>query len=446
MRLNPFKREKRQTLEEILINGGRLALSVSKSQALNIPALSACVDLICNTVASLPINLYKVTGDSIKAITDPRTELLNEDTGDTLNGNEFKRAMVEDYLLAGAGYAYINRSRNTVKSLNFVPHHYVSINKLPDPIFKKYQIQVNGEVFRDFQFIKMARKTKDGILGHGIIKENNVALSVAYNSMIFEEGMVTSGGNKRGFLKSQGRLSADAIAELKNAWKNLYSSSDENVVVLNNGLDFQEASQTSVELQLNEHKKSNSDDICKIFLVPPALLEGSVKPEVYLSWVKICITPILAAFEAAINKDLLLPSEKEKMFFAFDTTELMKADQESRFKAYEVAIKGGFMQIDEVRFKENLPPLGLKFIKMGLQDVLYFPETEEIYTPNTNSKYDINEPAQTGQNNQPNQTQGGQVNENVSNNNGLGQENNKSTVPSEKTGSGLNNDSGNPTQ
>ena len=86
----------------------------------------------------------------------------------------------------------------------------------------------------------------------------------------------------------------------------------------------------------------------------------------------------------ALNKDLLLPSEKEKYFFAFDTTELTKGDIEKRYKAYELGIKNGVLQIDEARYKENLPPLGLKFFKLGLQDVLYFSDTEEIYTPNTN--------------------------------------------------------------
>ena len=63
---------------------------------------------------------------------------------------------------------------------------------------------------------------------------------------------------------------------------------------------------------------------------------------------------------------------KTDHFFAFDTTELTKGDIEKRFKAYEIGVKNGILQIDEARYKENLPPLGLKFLKLGLQDVLYF--------------------------------------------------------------------------
>lgn len=427
--INPFRREKRQTLEEILIQGGVLATSVSKAQALNIPAVSACINLICDTVASLPIQLYKETGDKTKIEKDPRTKLLNDDTKDTMDGFQFKRAMIEDYLLAGGGYAYIKRSRNQVQSIHFVDSSFVSVIMNSDPVFKKYQIQVNGEPYRDFEFIKLARKSKDGVTGKGIIKENNVMLSVAYNQMIFEESMIKNGGNKRGFLKSAGRLSKEAMDELKRGWKDLYANNNENVLVLNNGLDFAEASQTAVELQLNEQKGTNSNDICKLFLVPPRVLSGEANDEEYNNWLKICILPILSAFETALNKDLLLPSEKDQLYFAFDTNELTRGDIEKRFKAYEIAIKNGILQTDEVRFKENYEPLNLPFIKLGLQDVLLNVKTHEIYTPNTNKTAKMGEETTVPQPNSPQPPAGGPNNEGVPNNVGLGKTGGESKVP-----------------
>lgn len=382
----PFKakKEERSTFEEILLQSGVLTSSISKQQALNLPVLVACTELISTTVASLSVNLYSESGETTKIEKDPRSDLLNDDTKDTLDGFQFKRALIEDYLLFGGGYAFINRMRNDVKSLHFVDNLSVAIHKNSDPIYKRAEIYVNDGIYRDFQFIKVLRKSKDGVTGKGILKESNTMLSVAYNQMIYEEVLVKTGGNKKGFLKSQGRLSTEAMKELKNGWKDLYANNNENVLVLNNGLDFQEASQTSVEMQLNEHKRTNSDEICKLFLVTPKILSGEASEEEYNNWIKICILPILKAFETALNKDLLLPSEKENRFFAFDTTELTKGDIEKRYKAYELGVKNGFMQIDEVRYRENLAPLKLNWIKMGLQDVLYFPESEEIYTPNTN--------------------------------------------------------------
>ena len=412
MRFFRRRKEERATLEEILIQSGALTGNISKEQALNIPALTACVELISMTVASLPIKLYSATGEITTTKDDPRVDLLNDDTKDTLDGFQLKKALVEDYLLHGGGYAFINRRLNNAQSLHYVDYPYIAINKNVDPIYKKAEFMVNGESFADYQFIKLLRKTKDGFTGKGILKENGKMLSVAYNQMIYEEVLVKTGGNKKGFLKSQGRLSKEAMQELKAGWKDLYANTEENVLVLNNGLEFQEASQTSVELQLNEHKQSNSDEICKIMLVAPQILTGEAGDEEYNNWIKICILPILSAFESALNKDFLLPSEKEKSFFAFDTTELTKGDIEKRFSAYDTAVKGGFMQIDEVRYKENLPPLKLNWIKMGLQDVLYFPQSEEIYTPNTNKLAKMGENPTV----EPN---GGSTDEGISNNSGF---------------------------
>ena len=89
--------------------------------------------------------------------------------------------------------------------------------------------------------------------------------------------------------------------------------------------------------------------------------------------------------ECALDRDLLLEREKGEYRFAVDTTELTRGDIEKRFRAYETAKRNGFMQIDEIRMKENLPPLGLDFICLGLQDVLYYPESKEYYTPNMDS-------------------------------------------------------------
>lgn len=387
---NPFRREKRESLEEILLKSGNLTTKISKEQALSIPIFAACVELISGTVASLPFYLYKTDEDTIEQVEDDREDLLNGDTGDTLNGFDMKKACVEDFLLEGGGYIYINRSLNEVKSLNYVQHNQVTFNYNYDPIFKKGEFLVFGATYRDFEFIKLLRRTKNGFSGKGIIKENNKMLSIAYNQMIYEDFIVKTGGSKKGFLKSQGRLSPEAMKELKKGFRELYSSDNtDSIMVLNNGIDFQEASLTSVELQLNEHKLSNADLICKMFLTPPNILNGTANETEYLNWIKICILPIIVAFETALNKDYLLPSEKEKFHFAADTGELMKADLVSRYKAYEIGIKNAILQVDDVRAKERLKPLGLDFLKMGLQDVLYWPQSGEIYTPNTNQKFDI---------------------------------------------------------
>lgn len=94
--------------------------------------------------------------------------------------------------------------------------------------------------------------------------------------------------------------------------------------------------------------------------------------------------PVIRAFETALNQGLLLESERHRHYFAFDTTELLKGDILKRYQAYQIGLANNFLQADEVRYKEDIKPLGFNFIRLGLQDVLLDPKTNTIYTPNTN--------------------------------------------------------------
>lgn len=366
---------------------------VTKEMALNVPAINACVNMIADTIASLRIRLYKRVGDGqVEEVTgDIRTKLLNEDTGDTLDGSQFKKAMIMDMLLDKGGYAYVNKDKRTVKSIHYVEANRVSFATNSDPIFKDYQIMVNGRIFEGFQFIKLLRNTKNGYKGTSIIDDSPILLSIIYNSMTYEKQLVKTGGNKKGFLQAVRSLSEGAMTKLKEAFRNLYSNNTENIVVLNDGLTFKESSNSSVEMQLNENKQSNENDVCKCFLIPPSIINGGASAEDKKLYLESCIIPILERFQCAIDRVMLLEAEKGSLFFAFDTSDMLKADIEKRFKAYEIASKNGFMQIDEIRARENLPAFGLDFIKLGLQDVLYYPEDHKIYTPNMNQMADLDE-------------------------------------------------------
>jgi HK97 family phage portal protein len=358
---------------------------MTREQAMNVPAFAACVNKIAETVSTIPIRLYKLVDGKLEAVEDDtRVQLLNDDTGDTLDGVQFKRALTRDYLVGKGGYAFINRTGNWIRSLHYVKENEVSFLFTSDPIFKDYDIMIQGTKYKPFEFLKILRNTEDGRSGRSVVDENSEVLSVAYHSLKYEKNLVKTGGNKKGFVKSAKKLAEPAIKALKAAWRRLYQNNTENVVILNDGLEFQEASNTSVEMQLNENKKTNSDEICKLFNMPPAMINGGATEQDKINFVQYCLNPILKEFECALNRDLLLESEKGSFYFAADTSELTKGDIEKRFRAYETASKNGFMQIDEIRLRENMPPLGLDFVRLGLQDVLYDPETKQFYMPNMN--------------------------------------------------------------
>lgn len=393
------KKEIRETVEQpveqesandALLEIIRGNYTITKQKAMNAPAVSACVSKISEIVSMLPIRLYKKDGDDVQEVVDDyRLRLLNKETGDTLDAVQMKKALVVDYFLGKGGYCYINKRGNKILSLHYVDEEDVAFIANEDPIFKDYKVLVNGKEYNSFDFIKLLRATKNGYDSISIIKENEIPFLLAYQTAMFEKTLLEAGGNKKGFLQADKKLSREAMQALKTAFRNLYSNKNENVVVLNDGLTFKESSNSSTELQLNENKTVNNNNICKIFNIPPSLLNGNATSNDERIFLTNCIIPLLNKFETAINRDLLLENEKNTLFFAFDISEIEKADIEKRYAAYQTAVKEGFMQIDEVRQRENLPKLGLDFIKLGLQDVLFDPEQNVVFTPNTGLSTDL---------------------------------------------------------
>lgn len=368
-------------LLQAMLGGG----GISKEKALQVPTVAGGVDLIAGIVAGTPVKLYRDgPGKAQEIKDDPRLRLLNDETGDTLNANEFWRAMVRDYYLGKGGYAYIRKEKGEFAGLHYVDEAQVDVLKNEDPIFKDFKLQVGGRSYEAYDFLKILRDTKDGAQGTPITRESGKLIEVAYESLCYELYLVKKGGNKKGFLKSAKKLDAPALESLREGFSRLYSNSSDNVVVLNEGLDFQESSNTSVEMQLNENKRTNADEFSKIFHISPGVMEGSASDGDVASLARLAAIPLMTAIQCALNRDLLRENEKGKLYFAFDTKELLKGDMQSRFAAYKTALESNFMQIDEVRYAEDMEPMGLSWIRLGLQDVLYDPKTKQIYTPNTN--------------------------------------------------------------
>lgn len=361
--------------------------AITREKALTLPAVSGAVDLIGNMIAAMPVKLYKhKQGRVEEQENDTRVKLLNGDTGDTLDAFQLKKAMVEDYLMGKGGYCYIQRRRNEVVALRYVEDMYITVLKNFKPIFKDYVILVEGQEYKPYEFIKLLRNTKDGATGVGLTDELSKTLETAYNTLLYQLSLVKSGGNKKGFLKAQRRLGQEEIDTLKRAWRNMYANNSENVVVLNNGLEFQESSNSSVEMQLDQNKNTLANEINKIFHIYENF-DLTFKEAIY---------PIVKAFETALNRDLLLEKEKKNYFFEFDVKEIIRANLKERYEAYKLAKETGFMTLNEIRRAENLDDIdGLDVINVGLGAVLYSATTHTYFTPNTDSTTDLN---QTDQN------------------------------------------------
>lgn len=376
-------------VDDILLRAIMGGSEITKAEALTLPAVSSAVDFISGTVAMLPIKLYSYEKNEkgffeTKAISDNddvRIRLLNDDTGDSLDGYQFKKAMVTDYLLGKGGFAFIKKSLNKIESLHYVDERRVSVIDLSaSAIHKDYKIMVDGLSYHPFDFIKLLRNTQDGKRGNGLLNEISKALETAYHMLKYQLGLCKTGGNKRGFLTSKKQLAKEQLETLKKAWQDLYSNAENNVIVLNEGMEFKEASNTSVEMQLNQTKINLNAEINNAFHIESD----------YDVTIKKAINPILKAFETAINRVLLLEREKGKLFFKIDTTDLVKGSILDRYNAYKTAKEIGFMTINEMRDKEALNKIsGMDIIPMSLGDVFYDIDSGSYYTPNTGDKTDL---------------------------------------------------------
>ena len=362
-------------LLQALLKGGE----VDRDTALSIPVVSGCVDLICNTFAMIPFKLYKETVKDGKRSTmevdDHRVKIINEDTTDTLDGFQFKKAICQDYLLGKGGYAYIRKISNKFAVLFYVEDVKITINKNADSIYKRFDIMVDGRTYKNHEFLKLLRNTKDGASGKGLTEEINQALQTAARRLRYEFELTATGGSRKGFLKSQKHLDEKSLKALKNAWEEYYAG-NANTVVLNDGIDFQEASNSSKQNEMDSKTRTFADEVREIFHLNAN----------FDDFIKNAIMPIATAFATALNRDFLLEKEKAGYYFAPDTKELLKGSLKERYDAYRIAITTGFKTRNEIRYMEDDDAIdGLDMITLGLGEVLLNASTGEIYTPNTNS-------------------------------------------------------------
>lgn len=385
---NWFKKETRSD-NEVLADfiGGLTPLSgkvVTKKEALSIPVVAQSVNWIASVISALPIKMYKKTEKGyVEVYDDYRLSLLNEYSGNCMTANDLKKQVVSDLLLDGNGYAYISKRGNKITKLSYIPTTKLTYTESVNSIDKIINVWVDGKQVQDYNVFRLVNNTKNGISGVGFISDCQDLLGTILSSLQYEHTSISS-GVRRGFLKSKTKLDNEKLTELKKAWRKLTSPTQSDVLVLNAGIEFEDASSTATESQLSQNKTINIQQVLSYFGLPTNFLNGA-NSDSYLTAVRIAVLPIVSQLETALNNYLLLESEKGVLKFSIDTSELLRINYNERYAGYQMALNSGILTTDEVRKMENLPVLDLPYIKMSLADVLYNTNTGEIFVPNTNS-------------------------------------------------------------
>lgn len=393
---NFFKKEKRSTENDViadvlnglspLVNGK----TITKQQAMSIPVVTKSVNWIASAISGLPIKMYKRTDKGyVEVYDDYRLPLLNNYSGNCMTANDLKKQLITDLLLDGNGYAYISKLGNKIEKLSYIPTNKLTYTESVDNINKIVNIWVDGHQVQDYNVFRLVNNTKNGVSGIGFVSDCQDLLSTILGSLQYENSSISS-GVRRGFLKSKAKLDKDKMDELKQAWKRLTSPNQSDVLVLNAGIEFEDASSTATESQLSQNKTINMHQILAYFGLPTNFFEGA-NSDSYLTAVRIAILPIVKQLVTALNNYLLLESEKHDLKFDIDTSELLRINANERFTAYQTGLSSGILTIDEVRRMENLPVLDMQYLKLGLGDVLYNIKDGSIFVPNTGAIVDSKE-------------------------------------------------------
>lgn len=403
-----FKKDNNMPVSNGSVTYGQTALesffggstSISEEDALSIPAIAAAVDMIASSIGQLPFSLVKKdpeSGDVTRKDDDPRLVLLNKQPNDMMDAYTYKRAMARDYLLYGVSNSVIERNLNTIKALYLLESKKITVQVYSIDVYKKFATTIYNDFggtkeFDGYQLLTILRDSKDGLTGKGILRQYEDLLRLALAEQQFSKAVMKNGAAPIAVLQTEKKLSEKAFANLKNSFSNLYAGSENagKTIILEEGLQYNPVSLDPQKLQMKELRQYLNKAIAQMLNIPEFLINTEANKygsgeQGNIAFLQQCINPIVSAIENAVNKELLLESEKaDGLQFKMDTSKLVQLTMKEKTEAVAAAFDGNLISFYEARAeidrnKTNQPD----FFKMSLGSVLYRPENDEFIIPNT---------------------------------------------------------------
>lgn len=332
-------------------------------------AVYACVRVIAETVASLPLHFYEITPEgNMKATKHPLYRILHDEPNAEMTSFVLRETMLTHLLLWGNAYVQIIRNgRNEVIGLYPLLPENMTVDRDPKTgeLIYEYRSGTTGQthVLSQSEVLHVPGLGFDGIMGNSPIamERNAIGLGIAaeeYGSKFFANGATPSGVLQHpNVVKDPKRV--------RESWNAAYggASNSHKVAVLEEGMSFHPISIPNNEAQFLETRKFQVTEICRIFRVPPHLV-GDLDHATFsniehqsISFGVHTIRPWLTRIEQAMNKALLSKSEKTRYFVAFNMDGLLRGDYKSRMEGYAIARQNGWMSANDIRELENLNPM-----------------------------------------------------------------------------------------
>lgn len=354
------------------MGGSSAGKSVNERSAMQMTAVYACVRILSEAVAGLPLHLYryKDDGGKEKAIDHSLYHLLHDEPNKEMSSFIFRETLMTHLLLWGNAYAQIIRNgKGEVIALYPLMPNKMKVDRGEDgEIYYLYSRSTDeANTKEDSSVVLTPREVLhipglgfDGLVGYSPIAmaKNAIGLAIAteeYGAKFFANGAAPSGVLEHpGTIKDPKRL--------RENWNSTFggSANSGKVAVLEEGMKYTPISISPEQAQFLETRKFQINEIARIFRVPPHMV-GDLEKSSFsnieqqsLEFVKYTLDPWIIRWEQSLSRSLLSPDEKKTYFFKFNLEGLLRGDYASRMNGYATARQNGWMSANDIRELENL--------------------------------------------------------------------------------------------
>lgn len=343
---------------------------LTPDNATKVATVHACVQLIAETTASLPLAPYRRLSDGGKEIdtNHPLYDVLHNKANQVQTAMEFREQFVASCLLTGNGYArkVIDGAGRVIELLPIPPQN-VQVVKLVNGRVR-YEVTTDNRTrtYTQDEILHLRYRTVDGIKGISPITEASDVIGTAMAQQEFEGTFYKQGAKPSALLSHPHQLNQEQMTNIKKSFdRNHGGTANMNrVLVLEEGMTYSPVSMSQKDADYIESRRLTIDDICRIFRVPPPMV-GVLQDATYSNiseqsrmLVSHTLRPWFVRIEQAMNEALLTPRGRRTHFIEHNAEGLLRGNLQERYEAYRVAREWGWLSVNEIRRTENMGDIG----------------------------------------------------------------------------------------
>jgi len=343
--------------------------SVTETTALSVVTVYACVRILSETLASLPLHLYKrLERGKHRAIEHPLYQILHDIPNPEMNSFTFRETLMAHLVTWGNAYAEIEWDNYTkVKALWPLRPDRMQVWRENDQIIYKYYLpNAAGMVtLPSYRVWHIPGLGFDGLVGYPPITLAREAIGLSLATEEFGARFFGNGAAPGGVLEHPAKLSKEAQENLRKSWNEMHSglSNQHRLAILEEGMKWSKVGIPPDDAQFLETRKFQRNEIASFFHIPPHMIGDldratfSNIEEQALEFVVYTMRPWLVRWEQSINQKLLNPDERADYFAEFLVDGLLRGNIQARYQAYATGRQWGWLSANDIRELENQNPL-----------------------------------------------------------------------------------------